>query len=336
MPADVAPSFAVVTCVEAGMLEDQTVRMIDSLRRFGGRAAGAEVFAVQPRAGAPIGRATRAAYDRLNVTFVRAKGDADFAWYKMLNKPVAVLEADRRTSAEVVCWLDADVVLAGEPTDLMLPADVDFTACPTERNIATTGPGDPLHPFWQAMCAAVGLDVDRLPWVTEQRTGVPVRAYFNAGVFSYRRASGYAAAYLDACHKLMRARIELSTDGVYYHEQTAAGLAMVTAGCRWRVLAETHNYEVSKHLTAHMTPAKLAAARVIHYHQSMRPDYWAGFLDLLRPTQPAVADWLAATYGPLQHRVSAPRQALIKLFYKWYHRQEQNYLVGCRRFERAA
>ncbi len=336
LPGGPVPTTAFVTCVEAGMLEDQTVRLIDSLRRFGGRLAGSEVYAVQSRFGAPIGRATRAAYDRLGVRFVHAKGNREYGWYKMLNKPVAVVEADGLTAADVVCWLDADVVLTAEPADFLLPPDVDFTACPTERNIATTGPDDRFYPFWQAMCGAVGLTVEDLPWVTEQRTGLRVRAYFNAGVFAYRRASGYAAKYMEACLRLMVARIALDTDGIYYHEQTAAGLAMMTASCRWHTLAETHNYEVSKNLLHVVTPEKLAAARVVHYHQSMRPDYWQGFLDLLRPAHPAVADWLGATYGPLQYRLPLPKQAIAKLCWQSYERKQKAYRGTCRQFEAAA
>lgn len=40
--------ITVVCCVEAGPLELMTVRMVESLRRFGGRFSRMDVFAVRP------------------------------------------------------------------------------------------------------------------------------------------------------------------------------------------------------------------------------------------------------------------------------------------------
>lgn len=43
-----------VCCVESGLLENQTVRMIESLRRWGGRLRESPIFAVTPRIGSPL------------------------------------------------------------------------------------------------------------------------------------------------------------------------------------------------------------------------------------------------------------------------------------------
>lgn len=43
------PQITFVCCVELGSLEAQTVRMIESLRRWGGQFANATVFAVTLR-----------------------------------------------------------------------------------------------------------------------------------------------------------------------------------------------------------------------------------------------------------------------------------------------
>ena len=47
-----------VCCVESGSLESQTIRMVESLRRYGGKFANAPVIAVTPRFGAPLSKAT--------------------------------------------------------------------------------------------------------------------------------------------------------------------------------------------------------------------------------------------------------------------------------------
>src|SRR5205085_1505515 len=66
------PQISFICCVESGPLEDQTVRMVESLRRWGGRLAEAPVVAVTPRFGPPLARTTRRALDRLSARHVRA------------------------------------------------------------------------------------------------------------------------------------------------------------------------------------------------------------------------------------------------------------------------
>ena len=63
--------IAVVCCVEAGPLELMTVRMVESLRRFGGRFSRMDVFAVTPRFGASLLRSTLRAFQALDVRYLR-------------------------------------------------------------------------------------------------------------------------------------------------------------------------------------------------------------------------------------------------------------------------
>ena len=87
------PQITFICCVESGWLEDQTLRLIESLRRWGGRLANAPVIAVTPRFGPSLARQTHQAMDRLGVRYVRAAAKGDYAWFHFLNKPRA---PDRR------------------------------------------------------------------------------------------------------------------------------------------------------------------------------------------------------------------------------------------------
>ena len=60
-----------VCCVESGWLKVQTVRMIESLRRWGGQFANAPVFAVTPRLDPLLMYKTRRAFDNLYVKYLR-------------------------------------------------------------------------------------------------------------------------------------------------------------------------------------------------------------------------------------------------------------------------
>jgi hypothetical protein len=41
-------------------------------------------------------------------------------------------------------------------------------------------------------------------------------------------------------------------------------------------------------------PHELARARVLHYHDSMEPHFWATCLERLAPAHPEVHEWLSA------------------------------------------
>lgn len=327
-PTTVA-NAAIVTCVEAGPMETQTLRMIESLRTWGGRMADITVVAVTPRFGPSLQRSTLKRYQELRVTYTRARATSPFAWYNFLNKPASFLAAERAVNVDTMIWLDADVLIVAPPTDLLLRDDEDFTACPTEKNIATTGPDDPYHPFWKTMCDAGGISVDDLPWVAECRENRQIRAYFNCGIISYRPSSGFAQAYMDACHRLLEAKVILPKDGIFYHEQVAVSVALVKKNLRWRRLENSHNYDFGSKTIHLIDPEQFRRASVLHYHRSMQKQNFAQFLDLLNRDFPQVRTWLEPR-GPLAPNPRVLSRGLSGLLRRMRQRQADRYRALCR------
>jgi hypothetical protein len=328
-PAARASRVAVVTCVEAGPMEAQTLRMIESLRKWGGAMAQVPVVAVTPRFGPRLQRATLKRYEALNVIYTRQRSGSSYAWYNFLNKPASFLAAERLVNVDTMIWLDADVLIVSEPSDLVLRAGEDFTACPTEKNIATTGPDDPYHPFWEAMCAAGGIKVDDLPWVTDCRENRQIRAYFNCGIIGYRPASGFAQAYMDACHHMLEAKVLLPNDGLFYHEQVAVSVALVRLGLRWRRLENSHNYDFGSKTLHLIDPEQFRRAKVLHYHRSLQKQNFGQFLELLDQDFPQVRQWLEPS-GPLGPNPQIFHRALSGVLRRVRNRQADRYRAVCR------
>ncbi len=329
-PATVpAGTVAVVTCVEAGHLEPQTVRMIESLRRFGGGLAAVPVLAVTPRFGLPLQRATLRRYEQLDVRHVRGRATSRYAWYNFMNKPAALRLAERAVSAETMVFLDADLLVVREPTRLLLGPGEDLTACATDKNIGSSGPDDPYEPYWTAVCGAVGLAVDDLPWVTAFREGCRVRTYFNGGVIAYRTASGFTAAYAETVERLMDARVQLPKDGYFYHEQAAVGLAAVKAKLRVRELDESHNYQCGSSTPQNIDPEKFRTAHVLHYHRAMQYGNWPWLMNLLAGPYPEVRAWLEPK-GPLAGEVPRWRRGLDRVIRGVRSRAGRRYKATCR------
>jgi hypothetical protein len=325
-----SPPITFVTCVESGPLETQVVRLVESLRRFGGAYAGCPVWAVKPRFGPPVGRRTRRDFDRLGVEYRHTSRTDPHDWYAYLNKTQALTVAEAEVPTEFVGWLDADLLFTGDPTELQPGPDRDIAACSSDNSGGTTGPGDKCEPFWREACAAVGLDVDRLPWVVTEREGDRIRLYWNSGVFVFRKGTGLAAEHDRCTRRLLDAGLGSAVTGVFFTEQYALALAAARLNLRYKQLPHSHNYEMGSAIHEQWyREDKLRAARIVHYHDCMLPNFWPNFLGCLRATHPAVAAWLEPL-GPLANQAPLPYRAVSKLLRKRRGRGEQRFKAACR------
>src|SRR5262245_11711290 len=96
------PPITFVTCVESGPLESQVLRMVESLRRFGGAYADCPLWAIKPRWGPPVNRHTRRELDRLGVEFRRTNRTDPHDWYAYINKTRALILAEKEAPTEFV------------------------------------------------------------------------------------------------------------------------------------------------------------------------------------------------------------------------------------------
>ena len=288
-----APQVCFVTVVESGLLEPMAVRMVESLRRFGGRLSSAPVIAVKPRFGPPLARSTHDRFAELGVQFVRMRSHRRFAWFHYLNKPLAMLAAEGRSDADVLAWVDADVLVREEPSAFMLPADVAFTAGPTDYGVVgTTGPTDVHDPYWRTICEALGIELEDLPWLTTYVGKERIRFYLNAGIFAYSRRTGFAGHWLRNCLRALEARVGFAESGETRLEQVALGLTVLQQDLPWKHLPHDHNLAFASYLDDHYDAALMSDARLVHYHDSLEPHQWNNFLHMAEETWPELAAWL--------------------------------------------
>jgi len=293
------PSVTVVCCVEAGPLETTTLYMIESLRRWGGRFAQVPVIAVTPRFGPGLKRSTHQKLNEMHVRHLRRPSTKKYAWYNFLNKPLSLNIAEEFATTETMVWLDADVFVTGAPEAFDLDANTDFAGCPSDRNLGSLGPGDRYEPYWERMCQVHGIPLEKVPWVTTCREGARIRLYFNGGILAYRKASGYAAAYLDGCIRALDARVRSRDAGLFFAEQVTAGLIAVKQELRIGLLPEECNYAVGSKCEG-VESGKFAEAKVLHYHDSLWPHFFPQFVEMCRNGKPELYTWVN-TLGPLNN-----------------------------------
>src|SRR5262249_54020734 len=148
------------------------------------------------------------------------------AWFGYLNKPYALVAVEERATTPLLAWLDGDILVIREPTALALGEDEDFAACAHDRNIGSMGPDDPFDGYWQQVAKVFQIDLDSLPWVVTELEKERIRAYWNSGVFVWRRATGFARHYADDCRRLFESKVASAESGIFFTDQVALGITM--------------------------------------------------------------------------------------------------------------
>jgi hypothetical protein len=104
----------------------------------------------------------------------------------------ALGEVESRPGPEVIVQLDSDALVLDDIGALCMGADA--CARPVDvKGMGTAGPGDEFEPYWAAVCALAGIELDALPFVRATVDGSRVRATYNGGFVAARRARGLFA-----------------------------------------------------------------------------------------------------------------------------------------------
>ncbi|MBW5438025.1 glycosyltransferase family 2 protein [Bradyrhizobium canariense] len=294
VPADgAAPlSMTIVVCIESGLLELLTLRMVESLRRFGGRFANLDVIAVTPRLTPPLTLETRRRMIELGIKHLRVSPRNPYAWHHYMNKAEAIAAVEERVTTDAIAWVDSDILFLREPNDLELLPGVDFLAsAPDAGVIGSRGVTDPNDPFWGRSAALIGKVADDLPWL-QTGDGHRIRFYWNAGLYVYRRTARFGREFLAGFKTFLDRHVARTHSQVHFMDQVVLGLTVLRLGLVWRALPDKSNFPVCSFLPGNYSPAKVIDVSVLHFHDSMNPEMWDKLLATLKPGHPQISAWL--------------------------------------------
>jgi hypothetical protein len=272
------PDVTFVCCVEAGPLEAMTVRMIESLRRWGGSLANAPVLAVTPRFGPNLRQETLNIFQNRNVRYVKFTSGEKFSWNNFMNKPNALCLAEKEVNTEFLAWLDSDILILAEPEQLLLTGEEAFAACAPDKNVGTSGPQDINDPYWRQLGAALQVKVETLPWVVTASDHEKIRLYFNSGVFVFRRGNNFAQEFLSDCRKILQEKISSKYAGIFFTDQVALGLTAFRLRLSYKLLSQDHNYAVGSKSLEAVNAKKMQGVKILHHHDAMWPALWPNLL----------------------------------------------------------
>jgi hypothetical protein len=305
--------IVLTTAIEAGPLEKQVCLLVESLRTFGGSVLrNAPFVAVVPRFGASLSPSTRSDLKRFGVEICHAPRKDDMNWFAYLNKTWALKVVAERHQGTII-WLDGDVLALGEPTELFIDhSEFQFAACCSDKNIGTAKDNDEFAPYFMACCAALGINYESLPYIVTKTENIPIRFYWNSGIFAFHRDTGLAETYDEFTRILVRKRIGSQSCNLFMTDQIALGLAVHYLKLRYLELSLSHNFHIQPSDIDKIS-SQCLDIRLLHYHGCLWPNAHEKFYRALEQRN-SPSSVLLKNIGPLLNDQSIISRVSRKLF----------------------
>jgi hypothetical protein len=253
--------------------------MIASLRAFGGELAGAPmwVFSTQPEQIASLEDQDT----RLHLLGPMPASPCLFA-----EKVAACARAEELVPAgtRALVWIDPGCLVVQPPLGFALGSDCDAAFRPVHVRNVGLPPSEPLDPFWQGICRAVGVE-DIHSRVTSFVDGQVLRSYFNSHAFAINPALGLLRGWQERFRLLIDDRsfqAAACADDLHqiflFQALLSALVVRSIEPARFRLLPPTYNYPC--HLQARVPAERRITALndlVCFAYEELDPGSLAGF-----------------------------------------------------------
>jgi hypothetical protein len=286
-----APDVAFVACIERGVLEAQTLLLLNSTRSYAGRFRDCSFYVVSPRAKHAISRDTRRKLNELGAVYIDRILNTDCPEYGSANRVAAAAYIEEIFSHDVLVILDSDTLFLREPIELLLSPDIDVAVRPVDvKGMSTSGPPDSFDGYWRDLCRCCSVNYDAIPWresfVEHQR----IKANYNAGLVVVRSSLGILRRWADFFFRSIRnglkphidsgsfrtgaGWIEPAAGNLWGSNQAALSLAIWSTTQRVRELPPTYNYPLHQHNEIDAALAQRVFPQLVHvhYHWLFAPD----------------------------------------------------------------
>src|SRR5881227_86992 len=126
------PDVGFIACIEGGVLEAQALLLFDSIRRYAGRFRDCSLYALSPRAGHAISTDARRRLDELGAVYVDTVLNTECPEYGSANRVAAAAHIEDTRPHEILVVLDSDTLFLREPSEFILPPEVDVAVRPVD------------------------------------------------------------------------------------------------------------------------------------------------------------------------------------------------------------
>jgi hypothetical protein len=239
-------SIAFILCTEGGQLEQESLLMVESFRRYTGSFKDAPLFSFQVRDRNDVSIETVNKLESFGVKHQKVVLNSKYPDYPLANKPLLCAYAEQTIDADILVFLDSDLVFFSEPKEFLLPPEYDIGIRPEHHKmIGSEGAADPNEEYWMHLYAIAGVkDPDR--FVTTTVDQKRVRAFWNSGVVAVRKKVGIFTAWKQTIEQLLEEGTSTTKENWYY-EQSALSATICAMTNNVMHFSPGYNYPIHSH-----------------------------------------------------------------------------------------
>jgi hypothetical protein len=249
-------SIAFLICTEAGPIENHSLLLVESIRKFGGSFKDAPIYSFEVRNTPEISSKTLNALKSFEVVHIRKFLNSKYTNFVFANQPCLGAWAEENIDAEVLVLLDSDKVFFNEPEEFLLPSEYDVGVRPVFiKNVGSEGESDPNEEYWQQLYELVG--VRNNMFVTSTVDQKTIRAYWNGGLVAVKRNLGMFSNWKHNLEKVLEKGIQPRVAGNFYVSQTTMAATICGMTDKVKTLSPQYNYPISLHNTLYKRSSQL-------------------------------------------------------------------------------
>lgn len=238
--------IAFILCTEGGALEPESLLMVESFRKYTGKFKDAPLYSFQVREKNDVSAETIAKLTAFGVNHQKVVLNTKYPNYPLANKPLLCAYAEQTINADILVFLDSDLVFFSEPTEFLLPPEYDVGIRPEHHQmIGSMGSNDPNEAYWLRLYNLAGVkSTDR--FVTTTVDQKKIRAFWNSGVVAARRNRGIFTAWKHTIEQLLEVGANITKENWYY-EQSALSATICATTDKVFNFSPGYNYPVHSH-----------------------------------------------------------------------------------------
>lgn len=216
---DMKMPFSFFLCIEPddkGILIENSIILIESIRMFGGRFSTCPVYTISPR-GKQIPYEIKRRLSELNTIHVEMCINSKYCNYPHANKIYAGSYLEKVSKTKTIVFLDSDSVILNEPAEFDLPKDVDVGLTPVWlKGIGCSGDNDISTNVWELAYSTLNKKIPTNHVLTRINKE-QILPYYNSGMIVTRRSIGFFNLWQLAFENIMSSDLILKLLGIAYN-----------------------------------------------------------------------------------------------------------------------
>ena len=261
-------SIEIVICTEGnGYLESMSKLLISSLREFGGDFKDVPIFSYQPRKQFKVSQETIDFFEKNKVEYVDLELNKDFGNYPLANKLLASAHREQNTKAEILIFLDSDVLFFNEPKEFADFGSADVILRPVDmKNIGSENSEDENAGYWESLYKLLNVKVRRK--VSTTVTNESIWEYYQGGHQISLTKNNLFSTANENFIKVMEVGI-IPNSGSTFIEQSVFAATVSQMELKVKLLGKKYNYPIhmeNEIINSDYLVSNFDSLVSIHYH----------------------------------------------------------------------